>query len=763
MKIKRALSAFLALCIVIGAMPAFAFSDISEPNQSNAAESLRSLGIVADVANFNPNNNLSRAEFCKMAVLAAGFNELSVYSSYTLYPDVPSWQWYAPYINAAIGKYKMIQGYPNGLFGPNDTITYGQATTILLRLLGYETKDIGAFWPNDYVKKAQDIGLANGLTGLSANAAIPRGQAAILLRNLLGSVTKDGSAFISTGFSAGKVSVLCASDKTDPALDRGKLRFCDITGTVKDIVTNPGTISDDLIGVRGTMVYSKTDSSKLVGFISDSRAPQKATVKTTTAEYIETENGKITIPRTAKAFVYGEINDYTVCWYDIKAGSDVYIYTDAQGNIDFVSARQSSGITDTFIYGVDNVAIPANAMLELNGSKITVAQLQKYDVVSYVPQENIYRVSDTRLSVTFESSGPTYNNPTYIVASGQTYAISESAAKYFKDLGFNKVITLVFDVSGNVAAAFAQSEISSTTLGILTDLGSPSAPKATIDPINGGKQIVGEPDFAGYTQSVINQEFVSSLFEQEGKLVVVLPTTDGKLKITPVTFNTSLAGKYDKSTSRLGNYDVSTQVKLYERPAPGMPLRKISLSDLPATMPASRVLHAQLDRSGKIGLLILDNITGDGFNYGLLKQTSERVAVDSGLNGDTSYRTEYTLTLRTSKGTTTTNSFYSASGISFDVIAGAVATGVDTLAVKTSTPGSALKSSGNVERDCFDTARGVRIGNIYVPVSADVQVYNKALDRFLTLSEARANFKTFELFCDSDPLSGGKVRVIIAK
>lgn len=566
MNVKKLTALLVALCITLGAMPAMAFSDISEPNESTAAESLRSLGIVADVANFNPKNNLSRAEFCKMAVLAAGFNEISIYSSYTLYPDVPSWQWYAPYINAAIGKYKMIQGYPDGRFGPNDTITYGQATTILLRLLGYETKDIGAFWPRDYVKKAQDIGLGNGLSGLGAYDAIPRGQAAILLRNLLSATTKDGAQFLATGFSAGKTAVLCATDKSDPALDRGKLRFSDINGTTKDIVTNPGTISEDLIGVRGTMVYSKSDSSKLVGFIADSRAPQKITVKSISAEYIETETGKITIPRTAKAFVYGEISDYTVCWYDIKSGADVYIYTDSHGNIDFVSARQSSGITGTFVYGVDSNAIPSNAVLEINGSRITVAQLEKYDVVSYVPQENIYRVSDTRLTVRYESSGPTYNNPTYIVASGQKYAISEQAAKYFKDLAFNKNITLLFDVSGNVAAAFTGSEVSGATLGILTDLGTPGALKAVIDPIN-GKQITGTPDTANYESIIVSQESVSSIFRQEGQLVTVAPTSDGLLRINPVAFSTSLSGKFDKTSNKLGKYDISAQVKIYERPA----------------------------------------------------------------------------------------------------------------------------------------------------------------------------------------------------
>lgn len=162
--------------------------------------------------------------------------------------------------------------------------------------------------------------------------------------------------------------------------------------------------------------------------------------------------------------------------------------------------------------------------------------------------------------------------------------------------------------------------------------------------------------------------------------------------------------------------------------------------------------------------MVLDNITGDGFTYGLIKQTEDSVMVDGGLNGgDATYRTQYTLTLRTSKGITTTTSFFPVGGVNTDTVPGAVASGVETLGVKFSTPGNALRSSGTVARDDFDTNRGVRIGNIFVPIAEDVQVYSKALDRFMPLSEARANFTSFQIFCDSDPLTGGNVRVILAK
>ena len=83
MQKKRLVSSLLAAALLASAPQSLAFSDIPHPEQSLAAESLASLGILAQAEAFNPNASLTRAQFCKMATLAAGFNETSLYSSFT--------------------------------------------------------------------------------------------------------------------------------------------------------------------------------------------------------------------------------------------------------------------------------------------------------------------------------------------------------------------------------------------------------------------------------------------------------------------------------------------------------------------------------------------------------------------------------------------------------------------------------------------------------------------------------------------------------
>lgn len=754
MKKKRILSFLLAAMLLLPALPSglSAFNDIPYASESAAAETLASLGIVASVEQFNPARSLSRAEFCKMAVLAAGFNERSLYSSYTLYPDVNAAMWYAPYINAAISKYKIIQGYPNGNFGPNDTITFGQAATILLRMLGYTTADIGPLWPRDYVIKATAIGLSNGMNMMNANDAIPRGQAAIMLRNLLLANTKDGGPFLNTGFTAGTDMILAATHETDPAVTKGTLKFISLTGETS-LLADPGTIPASMIGSMGETIFEKNTPSKLKGFMLSS-SMQEATVKAAAAQYLDTDAGRITIPRDAKAFVAGQLGDYATSWFDLPAGGKITIYYDDQRNIQLISANQTASFTDSLVYGVSDTAIPTSAKLLYQGNTIALSDLKKYDILSYSAQDNAYLVSDRRVTLLYEEGSPVYTNPARIKAGGHDYIVPEKVSSYFKNLALNQTITLCFDASGNLAAVFPSSEISGNASALLSKLS--ASGEVTLSLAN-SKEFSGKTDLGAYPSTTTNQQTVSSLFRYQGQLMNFSQTAQGNFSLTPVSYSTAYAGKLDLAAGTLGGRKLSPQAVFYELPAQNMPLRRLSRSDLTDGLPASRILHTELDRTGAVETVVFDNITGNGFQYGILKQKSHEVEIFDGIT-----RTEYELTLRTAKGETVITSYYPVPGVSGSEVPGAVASAISELTYPFATPGRALALTGSVSRTAFDSLKGVRYASLYIPLASDVQVYAKPLNRFLTLQEARANFTGFELYCDSDPASGGHVRLIIA-
>ena len=128
------------------AAPANRFHDLGDNSAAMSVESLRLLGVMDGFADgsFRPNAQLTRAQFCKMVVCALNAeDELGLYRTVTIYPDVKPSHWAAAYINMAAKGKNAISGYSDGKFYPDRTVTLGQAATILLRVLGYKDENVG--------------------------------------------------------------------------------------------------------------------------------------------------------------------------------------------------------------------------------------------------------------------------------------------------------------------------------------------------------------------------------------------------------------------------------------------------------------------------------------------------------------------------------------------------------------------------------------------------------------------------------------------
>ena len=96
-----------------------------------AVTAMTQLGIVdGHDGSYNPNKNITRAEFITMAVRFAAHVE-----SASNYSDVNKSYWAYSSISAATA-YGWISGYDDGLFRPNDQITRAEVSVIMNRVLG---------------------------------------------------------------------------------------------------------------------------------------------------------------------------------------------------------------------------------------------------------------------------------------------------------------------------------------------------------------------------------------------------------------------------------------------------------------------------------------------------------------------------------------------------------------------------------------------------------------------------------------------------
>ncbi len=179
------------------------FSDVSERPvvEQDAIKKAVALGIIEgyEDGTFGPDKTITRAEFAKIAVTAAGAKDTATMleANASNFKDVKANSWYTGWINASesLGIFK---GDTNGNFRPNDTISNQEAITVLLRLLGYNDNLTGS-WPVNYVTKANQINILDDVN-IVASAAAKRGDITVMLSATLDSdlVTydKDTNEFV---------------------------------------------------------------------------------------------------------------------------------------------------------------------------------------------------------------------------------------------------------------------------------------------------------------------------------------------------------------------------------------------------------------------------------------------------------------------------------------------------------------------------------------------------------------------------------------
>ncbi|MBC7766359.1 MAG: S-layer homology domain-containing protein [Hyphomonadaceae bacterium] len=193
---RRILCILLTLCMVLQGIPAFAYPDVpSDAGYHQAVVRLGVLGVIKgyDDGNFHPNDNVTRAQLAKMAVLCSEVRDQAVaLAGASAFSDVASSHWASGYI-AVAAKQSILNGYGDGNFMPDKTVTYAEGVTILMKLLGYSQQSLGGIWPLNFMQKAKEIGLVKGLS-FSASDAVHRDAAALMLdRTLLSNVVKQAA------------------------------------------------------------------------------------------------------------------------------------------------------------------------------------------------------------------------------------------------------------------------------------------------------------------------------------------------------------------------------------------------------------------------------------------------------------------------------------------------------------------------------------------------------------------------------------------
>lgn len=788
---------FISLCLTLAltAAPAgAAFSDISSGSLQQTASILGSLGIMQGTGNnrFEPNRPLTRAEFCKLAVTAMGIDDASPYASYTIFPDVHASHWAARYVNAALRHpdFKdnyIIRGYADGTFGPDRQLTYGEVCTMLLRMLGYKESDIGPFWPADYIAQANALGLTQGVSIKDAKTPVTRADAATMLLNTLGTSTRsdgqEGSPLISrVSSSTVENCILLETSETDSSLAADEALFYE-NGTLSARKT-AGKLDRSLIGVYGTLVIGKKGDNVAVGVVPDTASRQETyEVVNAAADRIVTKTGAFRPNRDTPTYISrdssaedSKLKSLAEVWSSILPGDTLHAYYNEYGSLALLAVLPGTSIShaNTFVYGIATSAnIPSEYKIVKNGAVIDPSGLKKYDVVTLDAANRQALVSDTRVSGRYSEGGPTVSYPQEVKVYGNSFRISDSAAAFFKDMKLKDYITLLFDADGNVAAAYPRSTVSADMQGIVTAI---DESKATVTLTN------------GITLRNMDIDKLDKPTALMGRLVSV-STNGDKAVLTRRTLSGKTSGEWSLSDGKLGSKPVSSRVNVYEEVLSGAPLSRIALSDISlAKVPSSDIRYTVTDSAGTITTVILGDVTGDSWLYGMgygetkidftepddeeiingkpwkenSSEQKKQYKKDHGKYTEKVVLKYWDKDKEDTKNTVKYIVSVQPKGLTGGPIAVPKGYPEDTTGIiNPSLDIKKLKLIDTVDRTSFDGASGVRTKDGYYALADQLGIYDTENRDFIaTLQSAKSNYTKFALYANDTAEDGGKIRII---
>ena len=205
--LKKVISSAAAVAIVASSASAFAvtFPDVDESaSYANAVETVSALGVVVGDENglFNPDANVTRAEFTTMVVRALGEEAAATAATTSSFTDAAntSVHWAAGYIAQGVAD-GWINGYGDGTFKPDNTVTYAEAVKMLVSAIGYElyAQNAGGY-PSGYLSYGGSLDIIDGVSVEGNSTELTRSQCAVLVNNamqaplvLTGDITVGGS------------------------------------------------------------------------------------------------------------------------------------------------------------------------------------------------------------------------------------------------------------------------------------------------------------------------------------------------------------------------------------------------------------------------------------------------------------------------------------------------------------------------------------------------------------------------------------------
>ena len=374
-----------------------------------------------------------------------------------------------------------------------------------------------------------------------------------------------------------------------------------------------------------------------------------------------------------------------------------------------------------------------------NGSLVAASAVQDYDVVYWNSSMGTVWAYAKKATGAIQAIAPDRASPTSVTVAGRTYEIESSAAAYaLSDLGeyhLGNTVTLLLGRSGGVAAVADASASAGERVGVVLETSNTTYP---------------DGDGGTYTAQTVTllatdgqtYQYQAKGGHREGGVVRAVVGQGGEVALRGLT-SATLTGKVSADGAKLGKYAFAQNVEILDvgdkRGAVLYPKRLAGLN-----LDSGKVRWYALNTQGEIETLILNNVTGDVYSYGIITYFEEQ---GEGLSRYCSYQ-------------------YDVGGVSYSFSGG-------TKFLATGGPVQIVGDPASPERLYPLTAAkdGQLTGNQYAAgsqrftLSDSVVVYELRGGRYYLSSLARAEEagKNLTAWYDKAGSEGGRIRIIVVK
>ncbi len=758
------------ICSVLPVGVSAAFTDIPDQDTALAAGVLQSMGIVSGVADglYSPQTKLTRAQFCVFMVHTLGLKEqVNTYAQKALFRDVKPGNWYTGYVNLAYSN-NLLSGYGNGLFGPDDPLTYGQTATLLLRLLGYTSDEVGKVWPDDYVNYSHSLELDAGVS-LTANAPVTRGQAAILLYNTLNTQPKGSANELYKSFAGTtsiKQAIILDTNARNGNAD-GQLMVCVIgqTGTTIEYYPQKNLQSDVLVGCQGDLLLNRAD--RVLGFIPGSVQTRDVIISNAKVSGITGTDGSFHKVTGSAVTIVGE-NTYTwnstgyiqannrqsklarLYYNDNGTVSHVYISSGVSQSNETVAVAQTDTAASEL---VRKLGVTGSYTVTKNGAAAEAGDLARYDVAYFDTTSRVLCVSDRRITGYIQNASPALDGAQTITVAGCTMPVLECAWEALADYKLGDRVTLLLTDDGQVAAALSPAQLTADMVGVLSMDGRSVT-------LCGSGLVITAPE-------------LDADATLRGSLVRCLVHDDS---ITAYSYTNTVSGVLDTVAGTVGSHKLAPGCQIYEcsgsdrgyvyslEGTPGLFSTNFDALLWTDRLNATYIAAAHLNSAGQVDVLLLRDVTGNSYQYGSVVRYLDHDGIYGGnIGGKVLYHDALTITNSAGESQKYLSSFALSGPKSYYAVGlrSAKDNGVQVTTLKKLNHVTVTADAFFLEgdEDWYVTAEGRE-----VPVSEQVQVYIEPSDLWLSGGEgvqaAISSGLTVRAYYDRQLTTGGQVRVI---